>query len=177
MTGMNHDPLQDPQLAEAWNAFAQLIAASDSPLDEAGLAQRVVAHAVRRSRRRRLQMGAGLLTLAAGLVVCVSFVTRVPRGEPDLAAADASRESRIDKVTIPTETEVQELATRDFGESIAKENAGENLAWDDELAVDAASLANDVQAVEQRWQEQPDSIALLQTQVDKLEREITDGTL
>jgi hypothetical protein len=174
---MNHDPLQDPQLAEAWNAFAQLMATSDSPLNETEISQRVVARVVWQSRRRRLRIGAGILAVAAALLVVVSLATRAPRGEPDLATADAGRVPRIEKITIPAETDDSELAVRNVGESTAEENAGETPPWDDELAVEAASLASDVQAVEQRWHERPDSISLLQTQVDELEREMADGTL
>ena len=161
MSDRNQDPLQDPQLADTWNAFVHLVEAAELRRDDAGLSSRIIVRIERRARRRRLLIGAGALALAASLLVAVGIVTRAPRGEPAVALVAPDR--------APPAAQVADLPLGEDDIEVA--------AWEDELAEETASLAGDVQALEQRWQEAPDSIALLQTQADALEREMGNGTL
>ncbi len=176
----NSNPLNDPPLAEAWSAFAHLASAAETPFDEHAFASRVAAEVAHQQRRRRVRIGAGMLALAASLLVIVGVTTRMPRGETALAVATPKQAApavgRAPEQVSPAATEPNTVASDTLpGEQI--DPPGEIIPWEDDLAVEAASLASQLQSVEQHWRERPDSIALLQFQVDKFEQEIKGGEL
>ena len=173
---MDHDPLDDPQLEEAYAAFGQLLAAAEMPLDEQALTARVAARVNRQVRRRRLRFAAAALAVAATLAVAVS-IFRVERpGEEAVAvaAAPAAASPAIaapPPATIadsePIVSECTEMAAVDF--AIAD--------WDDELATETAALATAARLTEESWRDEPDALALLKSRADTLEEEITNGSL
>ncbi len=180
MSDDNSNPLDDPQLAEAWSAFAHLAAAAEAPFDEHAFASRLAALVAWRQRRRRLRIGAGLLALAASLLVIVGMAIRVPRGETAVARAipeqAAPEVAGVPDRASPAAPESSVVGT----DAVPGERNGpwlEVIPWEDDLAAETASLASELQSVEQHWRERPDSIVLLQSQVDQFEQEIKSGEL
>ncbi len=179
MSDVEQNPLDESQLAEAWHAFAQLARAAEAPFDEAACAVRVKARLAldieRGRRRRRLWIGTGALAAAASLLVIVGLNRLVPREEnspalplpeqvaPRVAAAPALQGNIADAQAVVVEN--------------AQASRVEIAPWEDELAVETASLADELQLVERQWRERPDSIALLQLQIDQFEQEIKSGEL
>lgn len=181
-----NNPFEDAPLAEAWHAFSQLARSAEAPFDEAAFAAQMSARLAleieRDRRRRRLWMGASALAMAASLLVIVglyqllsrhSSSAPTPLPEQEVAIADvapppAVQADAVDVVAVDAQAVVVENAPAP-SVSIAP--------WDDELAAETASLADEMQSLERQWRERPDSIALLQTQIDQFEQEIKSGEL
>ncbi len=176
MTDANQDPTREPQLAETWGALAHLLAASAEPVDEDALVAGIVRRAERRARRRSLRYRTVSLAAAASLLAAVgaySWLDRKAQG-PEVAVVPPS-----ERTPVPAPPVAAQRAPR-FVDIETAQRSGEEFvptAWEDELAADTASLADELDSVEQRWQEQPDSVALLQTQLDSFEQEIRDSSL
>ncbi|HVU87239.1 MAG TPA: hypothetical protein VHD36_07955 [Pirellulales bacterium] len=181
MSEPENDPLEEAHLAEAWNAFAQLARTAEAPFDEAAFAARLTTRLARQAerdqRRRRLWIGTSALATAASLLVIValySFVSRqqnnMPQALPDQAAPRVAVAPAPDAPADPVDARAPAVDdTPAHVVSIAP--------WDDELAVETASLADELQSVERQWGERPDSIALLQSQIDQFEQEMKSGEL
>jgi hypothetical protein len=176
-----NNPFEDAPLAEAWNAFSQLARSAEAPFDEAAFAEQMSARLAleieRDRRRRRLWMGASALAMAASLLAIVglyqllsrhSSSAPTPLPEQEVAIADVAPAPAVQAGAVDVDAVVVENAPAP-SVSIAP--------WDDELAAETASLADEMQSLERQWRERPDSIALLQTQIDQFEQEIKSGEL
>jgi hypothetical protein len=164
MSEARQDPFEDPQLAEGWAAFSQLLAAAETPLDEARLVSNIASRLERRARRRRLRFVGGALAMAASVLVIVGGVAWIQHGgqtAPVVAKGDASN---IDPMIAVLAGEAAPSAT-------------DMVPWVDELAEQTASLSEEARATEERWQQPPDSIALLQSEVDRFEQEMATSAL
>ena len=164
MSETRQDPFEDPQLAEGWAAFAQLLAAAEAPLDEARLVSNIALRLERRAHRRRLRFVGGALVMAASVLVIVGGVAWIQHGGQTIAVVAKSDASNID----PT------IAVHAGG---AAPSATDVVPWVDELAEQTASLSQEAQAMEECWQQPPDSIALLQSEVDRFEQEMATSSL
>jgi len=186
VSDFDHDPTRDPQLADAWSAFTHLVAATETPVDVDQITARVVAQVERRARRRRWQIGATALAAAASLLLVVGLFALRHGGEPrenahELATSvpPAIAPEPSAPASEPTDHMVAKQAIPDRPSSTS-ENINQTFTiepWEDELATETASLAEQVQSVEQGWHERPDSIALLQTQIEQFEQDMASGEL
>jgi hypothetical protein len=159
---MDQDPTRHPQLAEAFAAFAQLLATAEKPIDEAVVASGITMRIERKRRRRRLRIASAVLAVAASLVVAVGLIVREPAAEQAVALAP------------PAPVAVQDQAPPS---PVAADDSFDLPSWEDELAAETAALSTAVETTEQRWHEQPDGIALLKSQVDQFEQEMGNAAL
>jgi hypothetical protein len=164
MSETRHDPFDEPQLAEGWAAFSQLLAAAEMPVDEARLLSNIASRLERRARRRRFVYGSVGLAAAASILVMASIYARAPRGERTVAVATGGDVSTAGSVATAPTDEVS-TSTASFS------------PWVDELGKEVALLSQEAEEVQERWQLPPDSIALLQSQVDRFEEEMADSAL
>ena len=164
---MDHDPLIDPQLEEAYAAFGQLLAAAEQPLDEQALAARIARRLNRQARRRRLQFAAaGALAMAASLVVAVTMLR-----------VELPAEKAVEVAVVPAPAVVTDAEPIRPEPATTSAEEFEIADWDDELATETAELASAAQQTEERWRELPDGLALLKSRADTLEEEMADGSL
>ncbi len=184
MSDFDHDPTRDAELADAWSAFAHLLAAAETPCDVEQLSARIAARVQRRARRRRLRIGMTALAVAASLLLMLGLTTlrrgdSAPQTGRDFAAAAPAKSPETSE---PSTMQSDHTAAQQSpsAQPSAAENLHQTLAiepWDDELAAETASLAEEFQTVEHAWHERPDSIALLQTRIDQFEQEMAGGEL
>jgi hypothetical protein len=172
------NPLDDPQLAEAWGAFAHLAAASETVFDESAFTSRLLGQIARRERRKRFVIGTSLLAAAASLLLLAGVVMLKPRGETTVAVVmpeDVGQSPQDFAPAAPVTASENVIAD---SSPIETENQSFKISpWEDELAGETASLAEQMQTVEKQWRERPNSIALFQSQVDQFEQEIKGGEL
>jgi hypothetical protein len=179
MSETKKNPLEDPQLAEAWNAFSQLARSAEAPFDEAVFAARISARLAleieRDRRRRRLWIGASVLATAASLLLVVGLYGFLSREKN----STDSHEQSAPSIAVAPAPAVQTDAVD--AQAVEIENTPATpvsvAPWDDELAVETAAMADEMQSLERQWGERPDSIALLQSQIDQFEQEMKSGEL
>jgi hypothetical protein len=178
---VNHsepNPLDDPQLAEAWGAFTHLAAASEQAFDESAFTSRLLDKITRHERRKRFVIGTSLLATAASLLLLASGVMLAPRGETVVAVALPERAVQAPQDFVPSGLALTPESAIADDSPIETANPPYKISpWEDELAGETASLAEQMQTVEKQWRERPDSIALFQSQVDQFEQEIKGGEL
>jgi hypothetical protein len=172
------NPLDDPQLAEAWGAFTHLAAASETAFDESAFTSRLLDKITRRERRKRFTIGTSLLATAALLLLLAGVVMLAPRGETVVAVVMPEKAGQSPQDFVPSEPALTPESAIADSSPLQMENQSFKISpWEDELAGETASLAEQMQTVEKQWRERPDSIALFQSQVDQFEQEIKGGEL
>jgi len=110
------------------------------------------------------RLNGAVLAAAASVLVMAGVVARAPRGQPTVAVATNRNASAADSAT-PASTDDVSTGAANFS------------PWVDELAEEAAFLSQEAQALQEEWQQPPDSIALLQSRVDRFEEEMADSAL
>jgi hypothetical protein len=168
VNNMNDDPTRDPQLADAYSALGQLLAAAAWPVNDGELAARVAMRMKRQTRRRRLRIGAAVVAIAASLLLAVGLIVERWHSA-EQAVADTTRPPAAIAVVAPATDPAPQLSAE--GSSI------EISDWDDELSEQSAALAGALESAERRWQEGPDGIARLKSQVEQFELDLTDAAL